>query len=1001
MKLKFKQQDYQLDATSAIVDIFQGQEKSNGIKSNIYSRIGYLDDLNVVSNPPILLNEDELSNNIFKIQEINNIPSSKFSDFKNFTIEMETGTGKTYTYINTMYELNIKYGFSKFIIVVPSVAIREGVFKSLEVTSDHFQEIYKKKIRYAIYDSANPQKIMDFTDTSEISCLIMNYQAFNTRSKDARKIFQERDEFGSRAPIDLIKATRPIMIIDEPQKISDKTQKTIDDNFNTLFHLRYSATHKKGYEFNKMYSLNAVDAYNQKLVKKIEVIGLELVNDKSEGTYIYVYQITPNKKGPSAMLEIEKHTASGVKKHYKKFYVGDDLFIHSNEMQPYKGFVISEINAHPDNMWVSFTNGIVLNLNDMIGEADNLHIFRAQIKETVKAHIEKEKMLYAKGIKVLSLFFIDKVVNYRDYENEDAKGILARMFEEVYQEVISEIPPGSKYYEYIKQFSNDAVHSGYFSIDKKTKKNIDSNEGKDQNGSDDKDAYDLILKDKERLLSFREPTRFIFSHSALREGWDNPNVFQICTLKESSSEINKRQEIGRGLRICVNQHGERMDVNKLETEFHLYNTLTVVASESYDSFCDDLQKEMADSLAEKRIIFKKEVLQHNVIYNELGHQMTINPDISNKIHETFKSAGYLDYATNEVTETFRKALAKKDLKLPEELKGFEKDVLELLNKNIFENHYTIDNGALKNIKPEDFILNKNFEKEEFQKLWRKICHKSTYSVNFDSDVLVEKSIQRANNIRVTRIEVKKTFGGQKDQITDKMVKLNDSVTNHKVEYSKINEFSHSTIKYDLIGEIKKHTNLMRKTIINVLKGMEEEAFNEYKFNPESFIKQLSDILNDEKATLVISGIKYYKTDKIYENDIFIDNRLSGQLEKDVFKVENHIYDYVKVDSKIEENFAKDLERDDRIIYAKLPFGFKIPTPIGNYNPDWALVINDDIQKRVYFIAETKGTNEVSKLRQSEQSKIACAREHFLAISDGEVKYDVVDTYEQLKKLIEF
>ncbi len=1010
MKLKFKNQQYQIDATNAIVDCFSGQTKINVDKVAMYSSrdnstsqqaFEQLTNIDIVSNPKLHINDNVLISNIQKVQEANNIPSSDFKNLKDFSIEMETGTGKTYTYINTMYELYNKYGFSKFIIVVPSIAIREGVNKTFEATSDHFQEKYGKKIRHYIYNSSKPQDIIDFSGNDKIQCIIMNYQAFNAKSADARKIYQERDEFGSNKPIDLLRACNPIMIIDEPQKISDSTEEKINEEFNPLFILRYSATHKKGKEYNKVYSLNAVDAYNQKLVKKIEVIGLELINDKSEGTYIYVSQIEPTKKGPVAHLEIDKYTPNGIKKISRKFNVGDDLYTYSDNLEAYKGYVVSEIDAMYN--FIEFTNGKKLIINELVGETDQNHIFRAQIKETIKKHLEKESLLYKEGIKVLSLFFIDKVVNYRDFDDEEQKGLLAKIFEEVYSELIGQLPLDEEYKKYLLRFSSEEVHNGYFSVDKKGKV-IDSKEkksGKELIGSDDVDAYDLILKDKERLLSFEEPTRFIFSHSALREGWDNPNVFQICTLRETKSEISKRQEIGRGLRICVNQKGERIDFNKVQEDFHAYNTLTVIANESYESFSSLLQKEIAMELTERRIKFDASKFINQTLINKEGHIFTINVEMSKEIQDHFFNYGYIDYGTGEVTQRMKDDFSSEKLNIPEKLEPFKDSLYIFLDNNLFEKKYSIENASNKNIKFDKFKLNENFEKKEFQELWNKINIKSKFEVNFDTNILISKSIQKINEVvQVKRMEVKKTYGSQKEEITDLQLRENTAMYSTKNSREKVNEFSYSEVSYDLVGEVKDKTNLMRKTIIKILKGIDEVRFNEFKYNPEEFIIQVSKIINEKKASCVIENIKYYRTENKYDTEIFIDNKISGQLGVDVQETKKHVYDYVKTDSNVEFNFAKELEIEDEVIvYAKLPNGFKIPTPIGNYNPDWALVINKNNMKHVYFIAETKGTTMIEELRIKEQAKVSCARKHFKAISDENIKYEVVNDYKTLHGLL--
>ncbi len=1010
MKLKFKNQQYQTDATKAVVDIFKGQQKLTMDAVTMYQQEGLLGDfgnIDVVSNAKLHLSDNHLISNIQKIQENNLIPSSDFKELKNYSIEMETGTGKTYTYINTMYELYNNYGFRKFIIVVPSVAIREGVAKSFEVTESHFQEKYGTKIRHYIYNSSTPQHIQDFSGGTGIQCIIMNYQAFNTKGENSRgeadrKIYQERDEFGSNRPIDLLKACNPIMIIDEPQKISNSTEQKIEEEFNPLFVLRYSATHKKGKEYNKVYTLNAIDAYNQRLVKKIEVVGLELVNDKSEGTYVYVNKIEATKKGPIAHLEIEKKTNNGVKKFVRKFVVGDDLYVYSNELQSYKGYVISEINALHN--WIEFTNGELLSINQMIGESNKYHEFRVQVRETIQTHLEKESMLFKEGIKVLSLFFIDKVSNYRDLEDELGKGKLAYLFEELYEELTAQLPLDPEYKEYLRKYNKDQVHNGYFSVDKKGNA-IDSKEkksGKELIGSDDVNAYDLILKDKERLLSFDEPTRFIFSHSALREGWDNPNVFQICTLRETKSEISKRQEIGRGLRICVNQNGERMDVSRLENDFHNYNTLTVIANESYDSFSKTLQSEIAEDLTERRVIFEVHKLVNVTLYNGDEKQSTFDTNSSEELLDHFVSKGYVDFGSNEVTKKMKDDFVKEKLDIPRKLEEFKESLYIELNNLFFSRRYNVENGSEKNVGSDKFSkVNKNFHKEEFQELWNRINIQSKFEVDFDSKLLIENAINRIDHeLNVGRLEIVRVYGAQKEKITEKQLREEQSMIKQRTSRNELDDFTHSKTKYDLVGEVKKRTNLMRTTIIQTLQGISAYKFEEYKYNPEEFIIQVSNILNDVKASCVIEGIKYYKTSDRFDTKIFVDNKLSGKLGVDVQETKRHIYDYVKTDSAIEFKFAQELENEDNVIvYSKLPNGFKIPTPIGNYNPDWAIVINKAEVKHVYFIAETKGTNNKEELSRNEKAKISCAKKHFESISDNEIKYDVVKDYKTLNDML--
>ena len=639
MKLKFKHQSYQDDAVQSIVDVFKGQSK--GYRRDLLAKYKKIEGTGIFEeekeveeisfgNKSIELFEQEERNNIRSIQRRNDINLTDGQDLSEFSIEMETGTGKTFTYIKTMYELNKEYGWSKFIVMVPSIAIREGVQKSFDVTQDYFQELYHKKIRYFIYNSSNSSNIANintFASDDSIQVMIINYQAFASKGAGNRKIYEELDELQSRRPIDVIKSVHPILIIDEPQKFGDKTEELFKE-FNPLFKIRYSATHKRGKEYNKVYRLDAIDAYNQKLVKKINVKGIEVLHDKSEDTYLFLDSVDiSTKHDPIANLEIEVKSSSGVSRKLMKIKAGDDLYTKSGELQQYKGYKVSEIDGrYEDYDKVYFTNGKMIQAGQAKGNVEQEYIARIQIRETIKSHLEKEKELYKKGIKVLSLFFIDEVAKYKYYENSQAlKGEYAKMFEEEYNKAIIEYITlfDDEYSKYLKSFETGKIHAGYFSIDKKGHEIDSAINDKKEYLSFDEDAYDLIMKDKERLLSLDEPVRFIFSHSALREGWDNPNIFQICTLKHSNSEISKRQEIGRGLRICVNNNGERMDYSVLEGNFHIINNLTVIASESYDKFAEALQNEMVDSLSSRPTKLTMDWLMNKQVVNEEGKILEI------------------------------------------------------------------------------------------------------------------------------------------------------------------------------------------------------------------------------------------------------------------------------------------------------------------------------------------------------------------------------------------
>lgn len=1015
MKLKFKHQSYQDDAVQSIVDVFKGQSK--GYRRDLLARYKKIEGTGIFEeekeveeisfgNKSIELLEQEERNNIRFIQRRNDINLTDGQDLSEFSIEMETGTGKTFTYIKTMYELNKEYGWSKFIVMVPSIAIREGVQKSFDVTQDYFQELYHKKIRYFIYNSSNSSNIANintFASDDSIQVMIINYQAFASKGAGNRKIYEELDELQSRRPIDVIKSVHPILIIDEPQKFGDKTEELFKE-FNPLFKIRYSATHKRGKEYNKVYRLDAIDAYNQKLVKKINVKGIEVLHDKSEDTYLFLDSVDiSTKHDPIANLEIEVKSSSGVSRKLMKIKAGDDLYTKSGELQQYKGYKVSEIDGrYEDYDKVYFTNGKMIQVGQAKGNVEQEYISRIQIRETIKSHLEKEKELYKKGIKVLSLFFIDEVAKYKYYEDSQAlKGEYAKIFEEEYNKAITEYITlfDDDYSKYLKSFETGKIHAGYFSIDKKGHEIDSAINDKKEYLSFDEDAYDLIMKDKERLLSLDEPVRFIFSHSALREGWDNPNIFQICTLKHSNSEISKRQEIGRGLRICVNNNGERMDYSVLEGNFHIINNLTVIASESYDKFAEALQTEMVDSLSSRPTKLTMDWLMNKQVINEEGKILEFNNENTFNFMLQMKNEGYVDDQF-KITEKFIEDRDNNQLNFGELFNDFKEDIIRMIS-NIYnaDNYKPTTDGRRDNIK--NLVPNDNFNKKEFQELWNKINIKTLYEVDFDSNELIEKVVNSINGkLNVAKMAIKITQGEQKDILSAETLKEHTTLTNGKTSTSVIDDFTPSQVEYDLIGEITKDTGLTRKTIITILSKINPSKFDYYQYNPEEFIRKVTNIINDEKASTVIEGITYHKTDKKYSTDIFTMNNIKAELNVNaISNVKKHIYDFLVYDSVVEKKFAEKLESGEVTVYAKLPNDFKIPTPVGNYNPDWAIVFDNDNFKYVYFIAETKGDMSSLQLKGAEQAKIACARKHFQCISNNEVGYDVVDSYESLIDLI--
>lgn len=1004
MKLKFKQQQYQTDATSAVVNCFLWQTKwlSKTIGDRytvddwLFWKTSQIEDL--FSNKKLEIEPSDILKNVRNLQQEAWIWESKTLDGLNFTIEMETWTGKTYVYTKTILELNKQYGWSKFIIMVPSIAIREWVNKSLEITSDHFSELYGKKIRFFIYDNNNKSNLVNiknFASSSNIEVIIMNYQAFATQSKESRKIYQNLDTLNSRKPIDVIKWTRPILIIDEPQRFWDKAESTLQE-FHPLFTLRYSATHKK--DFNKIYRLDAIDAYNQKLVKKIHVKWIEVIGSTATNSFLFLDRINISTNTyPTAhiKMEIEVKQAGWIRRTVSKIIEWDNLYELSNWLEQYKHFVVKEINAKT-NM-VSFTNWVTLWVWQAYGNVDEEHIRRIQIRETIKTHIEKERIMYSKWIKVLSLFFIDEVSKYRSYgaSGNNIKWEYETIFEEEYNDLIQENTLfDTEYKKYIERFDVSDIHNGYFSIDKKWHY-IDSKEKRWESWSDDVWAYDLIMKDKERLLSFSEPTRFIFSHSALREWWDNPNVFQICTLRMTQSTISKRQEIWRWLRICVNSNGDRMDSSVLEQEFFEYNTLTVIANESYESFARELQKEILDSLSNRPIQITTETLKGRVFKNEAWEKYIFDDMKATKLlmHMTFH--WYID-DTLKVTTKCMSEIETQSFQVPKDLENFQENLTDFITSV-----YTMDNfKAVENAKDENVFEavlkpNDNFYKKEFQELWNKINHKTSYEVKFDTSELIQKSVESINSqLQVSQISVNITIWGQEDELSKEGLKSHTSIT----KFWKQTQTTLSilwNIRYDLVGEIMKNTLLTRKTLVQILSQIHALKFDLFKVNPEDFIRKVSNLINDQKAATLINNIVYTPINQSYESDIFTINNFKWSLKDNIIYAKRHIYDYLKTDSQVERDFANELETWEILVYAKLPSGFKIPTPIWNYNPDWAIVIDKKDIKYIYFIAETKWSLQTLQLKWIEDLKIQYARKHFESLWNLWVKYEVITNYKDL------
>lgn len=1011
MRLQFKHQKFQADAAKAVVNVFAGQPyltptymMDRGI--NYQQSLTDEDDFTGWRNERIVpeLSDRIILEHLQKVQRTGQLkPSEHLEGHYNLTIEMETGVGKTYTYIKTMYELNKHYGWSKFIVVVPSIAIREGVYKSFQVTQEHFAEEYGKKIRFFIYNSSQLTEIDRFASDSSINVMIINAQAFNARGKDARRIYMKLDEFRSRRPIDIIAKTNPILIIDEPQSVEGKQTKERLKEFNPLLTLRYSATHKSDSIYNMVYRLDAMEAYNKRLVKKIAVKGITESGSTATEGYVYLEGINLSKSDPTATLQFDFKGATGIRKKTMKVGIGFNLYDNSGGLDEYQnGFVVKFIDGRDNS--VEFLNGIKIYAGDVIGKVSEEQLRRIQIRETILSHIERERQLFHKGIKVLSLFFIDEVAKYKLYDEAGTpyNGVYADMFEEEYEDIISNMQrefDDEDYIRYLDSISAHETHAGYFSIDKKGKMTDSKLSDKKEKTSDDIDAYDLIMKNKELLLDRdpkRSPVRFIFSHSALREGWDNPNVFQICTLKQSSSEVRKRQEVGRGLRLCVNQDGERMDANVLGNDVHAVNVLTVIASESYDSFAKGLQTELADAVAGRPVAVTADLFKGKVLVDANGNEQVVDGELAQAIHYDLIVNGYID-RKGTLTDKYYADKANGEIKVTEEVADSRDAVLSILDSVYDSRTMQPENARDKNVElqvdPEKLAM------PEFKALWQRISPKSVYVVDFDTDELVQKAIDALNrNLRVSKVFFKVETGAMNEISSyDDLMKGLSFVREESAVYNANRQIkTNHAVKYDLVGKLVDETGLTRKAIVEILTGIEKAVFNQFKDNPEEFIIKAAGLINDEKATAIIQHITYNMLEERYDTDIFTEPTIKGKLGANAMKAQRHLYDHIIYDSTNERDFASELDTNtDVAVYVKLPDSFYISTPVGHYNPDWAIAFYEGTVKHIYFVAETKGSMSSMQLRQIEESKIHCAREHFKAISGENVVYDVVDSYETL------
>ncbi len=1017
MRIQYKQQKFQADAAKAVVDVFAGQPYLTPTyrmdRGSGYIQQSFTEDTDLIGwrNQRIVpeLNDRLILQQLQKIQRANQIaPSNRLegrSTGYHLTVEMETGVGKTYTYIKTMYELNRAYGWSKFIIVVPSIAIREGVYRSLEMTQEHFAEEYGKKIRFFIYNSARLTEIDRFASDSSINVMIINSQAFNARGKDARRIYMKTDEFRSRRPIDIIAQTNPILIIDEPQSVEGKQTKENLKQFHPMITLRYSATHKSDSIYNMVYRLDAMEAYNKRLVKKIAVKGIVESGSTATDGYLYLESINLSKKDPTATLQFERKMANGaVKKKSRIVREGDDLYEHSNGLEEYRnGFVVSRIDGRDDS--IEFLNGIRIYAGDVVGAVDEDQLRRIQIRETILSHLQRERQLFYKGIKVLSLFFIDEVANYREYDaaGQPVNGKYARMFEEEYEDILKNMQMTSgedDHSRYLRAIPTGKTHAGYFSVDGKGKM-INSRAGGKEATCDDAGAYELIMKNKELLLDRdpkKSPVRFIFSHSALREGWDNPNVFQICTLKQSGSVVRKRQEVGRGLRLCVDQNGERMDMNALGNDVHNVNVLTVIASESYDSFAKGLQAEMAEDVADRPKAVTKELFAGRVVKDDQGSEILITDDIASAVYFDLIVNGYIN-KSGEFTDKYYEDKAGGMIRIAEEAKDFASAVIEIMDTIYDSKALRPENARSNNV--ELLLDTEKLNSKEFQALWSKINKKSVYVVDFDTDELIRESVALLDDkLRVAKIYFRVETGAMDSIKSREDLAAGTSFVKKESASYGMSAAPRSNVKYDLIGKLVDETGLTRKTVIAILQGIQPAVFDQFKDNPEEFIARAAQLINEQKAAAVIEHITYDVLDEQYGMDIFTKHTLKGRLGVNAMKAKKHLYDHIVYDSSRERDFATELDTNtDVAVYVKLPDGFSISTPVGQYVPDWAIAFYEDHVKHVYFVAETKGSANSMPLRRMEESKIHCAREHFRAVSDGSVVYDVVDSYAALMQRI--
>ena len=1020
MKFKFTIQPYQTEAVESVTGVFAGQgfasplsyrrDVPQAAQTSLFDGEAGDDFTMGFANALVELDAGQMLTNINRVQSRNNIHLSQSVVTGglgrcSLDVEMETGTGKTYVYIKTMFELNKQYGWTKFIVVVPSIAIREGVKKSFAVMQEHFMEHYGKKARFFVYDSKNLAEIDHFTQSADLHIMIINTQAFNARGKDARRIRIELDEFGSRRPIDVIKKCRPILILDEPQKMGGNATQASLKEFDPLFCLNYSATHRDRHTL--VYVLDALDAYKKRLVKQIEVKGFDVKNLGGTNRYLFLEGIViSGDRPPTARLEFEIGHAS-IKRETRLVQAGDDIFALSKNMEQYRGYRVSEVD--PVNRMLSFTNGEEIRVGEVQGDMSEETLRRVQIRETIRSHFEKEKELFGKGIKCLSLFFIDEVAKYRKYD-EDGSEInseYGQIFEAEYTAILNEYLTlfSTPYEEYLRGIETAKTHTGYFSIDKKGRK-VDSALKRGSDESDDISAYDLIMKDKERLLSFENPVRFIFSHSALREGWDNPNVFQICTLKRGgSSAAQKRQEVGRGLRLCVNRHGDRQDERLLGSQVQKVNRLTVIAANGYQNFVADLQQGIREDLYDRPTEATAEYFIGKTLVLD-GKEVTVSEKQGRGIYNYLVRNDYVD-DDGHITDKYREDREANTLAPLTESIAELGAAVHALVAGIFDPH-ALD-GMIQDgneTKVSDNPLNDNFYKAEFKRLWNLIQHKYAYTVEFDGEELARKAIVHIDDkMFVTRLQYTVTTGQQESDFTAAKLKSGAGFVAEKSRTYTLNGGAGTAVKYDVIGKIAAGAKLTRRTAAKIVAGVRPTVFAMLQNNPEEFIAKAIRLINEEKAAMIVEEITYNRTEGVYDSAIFTAEKNSDFSR--AYHAKKNVQSYLFADGyatdgkSVERRMAEKMDTADEVcVYAKLPKGFHIPTPVGNYSPDWAIAFNKGMVKHIFFIAETKGTMESLKLKPIEQAKIKCAKKLFASLSDDDVVYHEVDSYQSLLDIME-